>query len=1012
MITSSIRRFSTLLMAVAALLGAASRATAQNNLALSPSSLRFDSAVGGLSQTQFVNVTSSTAGLTYTAVVQPDGTINGTTWLSVPTGGSGTTGSANSSFTVQVTPTNLLAGIYTGRVRVTAVGAANSPQDLVVTLNVGQTAQLQVSPANLSFFYQPGTATPPAQVIAVSSSGTSLSFSATAATNTGGNWLSVAPISGTASATPTNLSVTVNPVGLPVGSYTGQITVFSGGASNPSQTIPVTLNVSLSPPVVASPAALTYNFAPNSTAFVTRQIVLSSGGTAYDYSVSLTPTSGGNWTDNRTGLDPGGTGRTPVTLNFTVNPTGLTAGTYTADLLVTANGAPNSPIRIPVTVNVTPNAFVQTSVDSVTFGYQIGTTAPANQTVDLTTNTGASVTFTAVSSSPFLTVTPGSGTTPGQLSLSLNPAGLTPGVYPASVTLTAGPAGSQTTTVLPVTVVVSTSPLLNVSRNSLNFAYQTFTPAPASQTLQITSTSTALPINVVTSANSPWLIVTPTAGTTPTALQVNVNPSIVSVGTYTASITISSPGVPNSPIIIPVTLSVSNTASLVVGPGPLQFQQSGGTAPATQSINVTSSGAPISFNVSTSSLSGGNFFTVSPATGVTPSTLTVAVSGNGLQAGTYTGSVIITPTSGTATNTPQVVPVTLVLSAGATLAASTTTVALNAPASSTAIQQATVQITAANATGAVPLTVTATSSTGSWLTAAADNPNAPATITIRANPTGLAPGTYTGTVAVTSPGAGNSPLNITVNFTVAAIPAGNIAALVNSATFQPGPISPGELVTIFGSNIGPTTGVGLRLNAQGNVDTTLGDVQVLFDGIPAPLAYVSALQINLVVPYEIAGRPTTQVTVRSQGVSSNTITFNVQNSVPGIFTVPNTAGQVSAQNQDGSVNSATAPAARGDVVVFYATGEGLTTPPGVTGRINPANSLPRPVLPVTVRIGGVNAEVLYAGAAPTYVSGLMQINVRVPSTVTIPSGQTVVNAPVELNIGGNINQQAATIVVR
>jgi uncharacterized protein (TIGR03437 family) len=86
-------------------------------------------------------------------------------------------------------------------------------------------------------------------------------------------------------------------------------------------------------------------------------------------------------------------------------------------------------------------------------------------------------------------------------------------------------------------------------------------------------------------------------------------------------------------------------------------------------------------------------------------------------------------------------------------------------------------------------------------------------------------------------------------------------------------------------------------------------------------------------------------------------------------------------NEDGSLNSEENPATAGSVVVLYGTGEGQTDPLGVDGK--PAVApLPRPVLPVRVTIGGQDAEILYAGGAPGFTAGLLQLNVRIPAGAT------------------------------
>ena len=246
----------------------------------------------------------------------------------------------------------------------------------------------------------------------------------------------------------------------------------------------------------------------------------------------------------------------------------------------------------------------------------------------------------------------------------------------------------------------------------------------------------------------------------------------------------------------------------------------------------------------------------------------------------------------------------------------------------------------------------------------------------------------------------NAPTNIRANF---AQP--GVISLVNGASFVTGPVAPGEIVTLFGHQIGPPILTAARLNAQGLVDTTLADTTVLFDGRPAPLIYVSSSQIAAIVPYSVAGRTITQVQVNSGGRLTTPAAFQVATASPAFFTFASSGrGPGALLNQDGSLNSATNPAARGSIVVLYATGEGATTPAGIDGK--PAIApLPKPVLPVEVRIADQVATLEYAGGAPSLVAGLLQLNVRVPTNIVGPE------VPVTLRIGTVTSPRSVTLFV-
>jgi uncharacterized protein (TIGR03437 family) len=138
------------------------------------------------------------------------------------------------------------------------------------------------------------------------------------------------------------------------------------------------------------------------------------------------------------------------------------------------------------------------------------------------------------------------------------------------------------------------------------------------------------------------------------------------------------------------------------------------------------------------------------------------------------------------------------------------------------------------------------------------------------------------------------------------------------------------------------------------------------------LTFLSSSQVNAVVPYEVAGKSSTVMQVVVQGKATNTVTLPVVSTAPGVFAIT---------NLDGRAISASNPASPGGVLVLYATGEGQTNPAGVDGGVN--NSVyPKPLAPVSAQIGGQAAQILYAGAAPGFVAGVLQVDLQIPAGVT------------------------------
>ena len=234
-----------------------------------------------------------------------------------------------------------------------------------------------------------------------------------------------------------------------------------------------------------------------------------------------------------------------------------------------------------------------------------------------------------------------------------------------------------------------------------------------------------------------------------------------------------------------------------------------------------------------------------------------------------------------------------------------------------------------------------------------------------------------------------------------------IAAVSNAASYAADAVSPGELVTVFGINLGPATPATLQLDSSGMVSSNLEATRVLFDGIPAPMIYADRNQISAVVPYGLTNS-TTQIQVEYHGVASSAFPMTVVPAHVAIFTADSSgAGQATALNQDGTLNSSANPAAPGSVLVLYATGMGETSPAGVDGSVTGYDSLPQPMLPITVAIDGQPAQVLYAGAAPGMVAGIMQINVQISATV-----QSSNAVPVTLTVGKQASPQNVTVAVQ
>jgi len=185
---------------------------------------------------------------------------------------------------------------------------------------------------------------------------------------------------------------------------------------------------------------------------------------------------------------------------------------------------------------------------------------------------------------------------------------------------------------------------------------------------------------------------------------------------------------------------------------------------------------------------------------------------------------------------------------------------------------------------------------------------------------------------------------------------------------------------------------------------------VLFDGVPAPITYAGAGQVNAVVPYEVAGKANTQLQVEYLGAVSAAVSLPVANVSPGLFTAASSGtGQAAVLNiSDYTVNSAANPAARGAYVSIFGTGIGVTTPAGADGMLAAAPyGQVNPNLTVSVTMGGIACTTNYVGAAPGLIAGALQINAQVPAGVT--PGPSV---PLVVTIGGVPSRSGVTLAVK
>jgi uncharacterized protein (TIGR03437 family) len=233
------------------------------------------------------------------------------------------------------------------------------------------------------------------------------------------------------------------------------------------------------------------------------------------------------------------------------------------------------------------------------------------------------------------------------------------------------------------------------------------------------------------------------------------------------------------------------------------------------------------------------------------------------------------------------------------------------------------------------------------------------------------------------------------------------AIVVNGASEQYVPVAPGEVVSIFGNNIGFSILATSQPNANGIFPTQFANTAVTFNGIPAPILVTGPTYVSVVVPYELNGATTANVVVKQSGQTTGIESIPMAPVFPGIFTANSTGihGGLPVLNSDGTPNSTTNAAAESSTITLFVTGEGQTSPGGIDGLVNGASGTPTPLLPVTATVGGTAATVTSAAEAPGQVAGVLQVNVTLPSTVTTSSSVLV-----QVLVGGAPSQQVSIAV--
>ena len=411
----------------------------------------------------------------------------------------------------------------------------------------------------------------------------------------------------------------------------------------------------------------------------------------------------------------------------------------------------------------TPQPEISLSPTTLNFTRVIGTGNPTPQAFNIANVGAGTLNWTAVPDMGWIFASPSSGTGPAAINVSVNTAGLGEGLHTGHVVVT-DPAASNSPQNVTVNLTL-TKPTLAAAPTSLSFTGEAGGANPALKTFALSASSSAA-ISWTSTKTSARMDYSPTAGTTPNTINVTPNIAGLAAGTYNDTITVTAANAANSPLRIPITLTLTQAPVISALPATLEFFAiEGGVNPAPDTVTVTNAGGGVlDFTVATDQ----PWLSAAPGAGTAPQDVQVSAAVGSLTANTYTGHVILTAAG--AANSPETVTVTLNVQANpAILDVTPLSMAFSATEGDLLGTPASIALNIANTGGGV-LNFNIVGVDAAWLGLSSVSGSAPAAVDVSANPSGLVAGTYADTIQITAAGAVGSPASVVVTFTVAAGP--------------------------------------------------------------------------------------------------------------------------------------------------------------------------------------------------------------------------------------------------
>src|SRR5258708_31943016 len=276
------------------------------------------------------------------------------------------------------------------------------------------------------------------------------------------------------------------------------------------------------------------------------------------------------------------------------------------------------------------------SPQTLAFSYVVGGAAPAPQTIStgsLSPASGVSFTASTGAGCGWLMLLPASGTTPANLTASVNPTGLAPNNYSCAITVTA-PTASNSTQVVHARLAVTQAATLSVSPPLLSFAYRVGSNTTVPQFFSVASANPSGGVNftITPGAGCDWIALNATTGTTPMMIAASLNRVVLVPGSYQCALTVTAPRVLNGPQLEQASLTVSDRPALTTSPRSLLFNYlSLGQQPQPQTVFAFAGGTVVGFSATPATISGGNWLSVGlTSAATTPVSFGVSVNPSGL----------------------------------------------------------------------------------------------------------------------------------------------------------------------------------------------------------------------------------------------------------------------------------------------------------------------------------------------------------------------------------------------